>query len=219
MHFFNIVRHHIILILNTNRPISSNVFLDEVLQKSWKVWVWSVIILKPFQLKSMFTLQTWTLIVSHWRNITRDIMKGQVPKRDSEGNLKLAPLLVMGMPNSCQKVSTTIIIVVVVIIITRESCTWIIVQTLSIWNFGMWLNCDSWLKCAICCKFPKNTLIWITHVNCSLRRRTGSRSHRCHMNIDVLFFFLFFNRDEKIYDCYMYNSSLIFLSIIFTVGW
>ena len=38
MHFFNIVRHRIIFILNTKRPISSS-FFCEVLQKCSKVWV------------------------------------------------------------------------------------------------------------------------------------------------------------------------------------
>ena len=38
MYFFNIVRHHIIFIFNTKRPISS-FFFGEVLQKSLKVWV------------------------------------------------------------------------------------------------------------------------------------------------------------------------------------
>ena len=58
MYFFNIVRHHIIFIFNTKRPISS-CFLCEVLQKNLKVWV-KCDYLKPFTPKRMCTLQTWT---------------------------------------------------------------------------------------------------------------------------------------------------------------
>ena len=40
MYFFNIVRHHIILIFNTKQLVSIYLFLSEVLQKkSLKVWV------------------------------------------------------------------------------------------------------------------------------------------------------------------------------------
>ena len=64
MYFFNIVRHHIILIFNTTTA-NIKFFFCEVLQKSLRV-EWTVIILKPFTLKCMCTLQTWTLEPSHW---------------------------------------------------------------------------------------------------------------------------------------------------------
>jgi hypothetical protein len=60
VYFFNIVRHHIIFIFNTKRPISS-FFLVKCCKKVWK-FQRSVIILKPFTLKCMCTLQTWTLL-------------------------------------------------------------------------------------------------------------------------------------------------------------
>ena len=58
MCFLNIMRHHIIFIINTKRPISS--FLVKCCKKGWK-FEWSVIVLKPFTLKCMCTLQTWIL--------------------------------------------------------------------------------------------------------------------------------------------------------------
>jgi hypothetical protein len=62
MYSFNIVRHHIIPKFNTKRPIASWLFFVKCCQKVWK-FVWCVIISKPFTLKCMCTLQTWTLVL------------------------------------------------------------------------------------------------------------------------------------------------------------
>jgi hypothetical protein len=62
MYFFNLVRHHIIFKFNTKQPISSLVFGWSVAKKGLKVWVkcdYSEFP-KPFTLKCMCTLQTWT---------------------------------------------------------------------------------------------------------------------------------------------------------------
>ena len=60
MVFFNIVRHHVIFIFNTKRPISR---FFECCKRVWK-FEWSAIILKPFTLKCMCTLQTSALPIA-----------------------------------------------------------------------------------------------------------------------------------------------------------
>ena len=61
MYFCNTMRHEIIFIFNTNGQYQVFFFTVKCWQKVWK-FEWSVIILKPFTLKCMCTLQTSTLI-------------------------------------------------------------------------------------------------------------------------------------------------------------
>jgi len=63
MYFFNTVRHHIIFIFNTKRPISSSfyfLFVFKVLQKGLRVWV-KCDYFKALQIEMHVHTQTWTL--------------------------------------------------------------------------------------------------------------------------------------------------------------
>ena len=71
IYVFNILGHHIIFKFNTKRPISNSCFV-KCCKKVWK-FEWSVIILKPFTLKCMCTLQTWTLARSMLSKLLSDV--------------------------------------------------------------------------------------------------------------------------------------------------